>query len=103
MFDGIELIKEAIKKHEENCSLIKFNDLIDELKKGKEENVDKIAEMILYDSSLRDWMKEKLSLSEEVLPLLFGRTLFEITPFYGLIIEKEGENFIIKVMQEEEE
>jgi len=103
LFDGIELIKEAIKKHEENCSLIKFNDLIDELKKGKEENVDKIAEMILYDSSLRDWMKEKLSLSEEVLPLLFGRTLFEITPFYGLIIEKEGENFIIKVMQEEEE
>ncbi len=103
LFDGIELIKEAIKKHEENCSLQKFNDFIDELKKGKEENVSKIAEMILYDSHLRGWVKEKLTLSEEVLPLLFGRTLFELIQFYGLIIEKEGENFIVKVMQEEKE
>ncbi|MCX8033806.1 MAG: YkgJ family cysteine cluster protein [Thermodesulfovibrio sp.] len=102
LFGGIDFIKETIKKHEEYCSLTKFQDLIDELKKGKEENVEKIAEMILYDSSLRDWIKEKLELSDDILPLLFGKTLLELATFYGLIIEKEGENFLIKVIQEEE-
>lgn len=102
LFGSIELLKEAIKKHEENCSLGRFQDLIEELKKDRKEKIEEIAEMIIYDSSLRNWLKEKLSLSEEVLPLILGRSLFEIAPFYGLIIEKEGENFIIKVTQEEE-
>lgn len=101
LFSSIDLINEAIKKHEEKCSLGKFNELIDGLRKGKEENVEKIAEMILFDSSIRDWTKEKLSLSEEILPLLFGKTLLEIASLYGLIIDKEGDNFIIKVTQEE--
>ncbi len=103
LFGRIDFLTEAIKKHEEKCSLHKFEDIICELKKDKQENIEKIAEMILYDSSLRDWLKEKLSLSDDVLPLLLGRSLFEIAPFYGLIIEKEGENFVTKVMQEEEE
>lgn len=103
LFGDIDFIKETIKKHEEICSLSKFNDLIDDLRKGKEENIEKIAEMVLYDLALRDWIKEKLKLSEEILPLLFGRTLFELAPIYGLIIEKEGENFITKVIREENE
>jgi Fe-S-cluster containining protein len=102
IFGGIDLIKEILKKHEENCSFYKFDELIDELKKGKEENLHKIAEMILYDSSLRDWVKASFSLSDEVLPLFFGRSLFEIAALYGLIIEKEGENFIVKVIQGED-
>ncbi|MCS7164268.1 MAG: YkgJ family cysteine cluster protein [Thermodesulfovibrio sp.] len=103
LFKGVELIEEVLKKHEEKCSVVRFADLIDELRKGKEENTEKIAEMILYDLSIRDWIKEKLTVSDDVLPLLFGRTLFEIAPFYGLIIEKDGENFIIKITKEEEE
>lgn len=102
LFSDIDFIKETIKKHNEICSLDKFSELIDELKKGKEENVQKIAEMIIYDSSLREWIKEKLNLSDDILPLLFGKTLFELATFYGLVIEKEDENFLIKVVQEEE-
>ncbi|MCX7987942.1 MAG: YkgJ family cysteine cluster protein [Thermodesulfovibrio sp.] len=102
LFGDIDFIKDTIKKHEEICSLNKFNDLIEELKKGKGENVEKIAEMILYDLSLRDWIKEKLKISDDILYLLFGRTLFELASLFGLIIEKDGENFIIKVIQEEE-
>jgi len=30
----------------------------------------------------------------------FGKTLFEIAPLYGLLIERDGENFIIKVMED---
>ncbi len=103
LFGSIELINNVIDNHEKNCSLSKFDELISELRKGKEENTEKIAEMILYDSSLRDWLKEKLSINEYLIPLLLGRSLFELAPVYGLIIEKEGENFIIKVTQEDEE
>ncbi|WP_297211913.1 MULTISPECIES: YkgJ family cysteine cluster protein [Thermodesulfovibrio] len=101
LFKGVELIEKAIRKHDEKCSPTVFNDLIQELRSGKEENVEKIAEMILFDFQIRDWVKEKLSISEEVLPLLFGKTLFEMASIYGLIIEKDGDNFIIKVTQEE--
>lgn len=103
LFGKIAFLTETIKKHEEKCSLNKFEEIIYELKKDKKENVEKIAEIILYDSSLRDWLKEKLSLSDDVLPLLLGRSLFEIAPFYGLIIEREGENFVTKIIQEEGE
>ncbi len=103
LFGKIDLIKRAIENHEKNCSLEKFAELVDELKKQKSESVEKIAEMILYDSSIREWLKEKLSIEEDVIPLLLGRSLLNIAPLYGLIIEKEGENFIIKVTQEEEE
>ncbi len=102
LFGEIDFIKETIKKQEENCSLFRFQDLIEELKKYKSQNTDKIAEMILYDLYLRDWLKEKLSITDDVLPLILGRSLLEIAPFFGLIIEREGENFVIKVLQEDE-
>lgn len=102
LFNEVEILRKAIQNHEEKCSLSKFDHLISELREGKSENIDKVAEMILYDSTIRDWAREKLSLPEDVLPLIFGRTLFDIAPVYGLIIEKEGENFYVKVTQEEE-
>lgn len=103
LFGNIAFLNETIKNHEEKCSLNKFEEIISELKKDKGEYVEKIAEIILYDLSLREWLKEKLSLSDDVLPLLLGRSLFEIAPFYGLIIEREGENFVTRVIQEEGE
>ncbi|GAQ95295.1 putative zinc- or iron-chelating domain-containing protein [Thermodesulfovibrio aggregans] len=100
LFGSIDIIKEAIDKHEEKCSLNKFNDFVEEFASGKEENFEKIVEMIVYDNALREWIKEKLEIEDSVLPLLFGRSLMEIAPLYGILIEKEGENFIIKAMKE---
>lgn len=100
LFGGINLLKEIINKQEEKCSLSKFGDLVDEFISGKQENFEKIVEMISYDMAIREWAKEKLQIRDELMPLLFGKTIFEMAPLYGLIIEKEGENFIIKVMEE---
>ncbi|WP_353683556.1 YkgJ family cysteine cluster protein [Thermodesulfovibrio sp. 3907-1M] len=103
LFGSIDIIREAINKHEEKCSLNKFNDIVEEFVSGKEENFEKIVEMILYDTAIRNWAKEKLEIQDDVLPLLFGRSLMEIATLYRVLIEKEGENFIIKVMEEAEE
>lgn len=103
LFNRVEILNEAIKKQEENISLYKFSDLIKKLKNGENENFEKIVQMILYDNSLRDWAKEKLEIKEEILPLIFGRSLIELMPIYGLLLEKENNNFIIKTVQEEEE
>jgi len=100
LFGSIDLIKEAINRHEEKCSLYKFSEAVEEFASGKEENFEKIVEMILYDTAIRDWIKEKLEIQDDTLPLIFGRSLMEIAPLYGVLIEKEGENFIIKVMKE---
>ncbi|GAB5047058.1 YkgJ family cysteine cluster protein [Thermodesulfovibrio sp. TK110] len=103
LFGSIDIIREAINKHEEKCSLNKFNTLVEEFTPGKEENFEKIVEMILYDNAIREWAKEKLEIEDDLLPLIFGRSLLELAPLYGVLIEKEGENFIIKVMKEAEE
>ncbi|MGC8937544.1 MAG: YkgJ family cysteine cluster protein [Thermodesulfovibrio sp.] len=103
LFGSIDIVKEAINKHEEKCSLYKFNDIVEEFVSGKEEIFEKIVEMILFDSTIRDWAKGKLEIQDDVLPLLFGRSLMEIAPLYGVLIEKEGENFLIKVMKEAEQ
>lgn len=103
LFDSIDILKKAIHRHEEYCSMEKFNELIDKLRKGEAENTEKIAEMIIYDLSIRDWLKDRLSLNDEIMPLLLGRSLFELAPTHGLLIEKQEENFIIKVIEEEEE
>jgi hypothetical protein len=50
--------------------------------------------------AIRDWVKEKLEIQDDLLPLLFGKPILELAPLHGLIIEKEGESFIIKVMEE---
>jgi len=56
--------------------------------------------MILYDTAIRDWARDKLEIDSNVFSLIFGKTLFEIAPLYGLLIERDGENFIIKVMED---
>jgi len=100
LFSSIEIINEAINKQEEKCSLSKFSDIVDKFISGKNENFEKIVEMIIYDMAIRDWVKEKLEIQDDLLPLLFGKPILELAPLHGLIIEKEGENFIIKVMEE---
>jgi len=116
VFGSIDILKKAIEKHEENCSLNIFNDTIDKLKSKKSETIkkeeettekadedfEKIVEMILYDSEIRQWAKDKLNIQEDVFPLIFGKRLLELAPLYGLIIQKEGQHFIIKVMEVEE-
>ncbi len=100
LFGRIDILWEAIKKHEDKCSLNKFAQAVDELISGSQESFERIVDMILYDSAVRDWIKEKLQIQSDLIPLIFGKTLFEMASLYGLIIEKEGENFIIKVMEE---
>lgn len=103
LFGSIDILREAISRHEEKCSLEKLLDLVDGLRKGMEENFEKIVETILFDNSIRDWAKEKLGIGEEALPLIFGKPLFELLPLYGLVIEKENENYIIKILEEVKE
>lgn len=76
---------------------------VEEFIKGKEENFEKIVDMILYDNTIRQWIKEKLEINDEIMPLLFGKTLYEIASLYGLMIEKKGEEFLVKVVQEANE
>lgn len=100
LFGRVDVLKEAINKHDERCSLEKFNKIVEEFISGKEENFEAIVNMILYDTAIRDWAREKLEIDSNVFSLIFGKTLFEIAPLYGLLIERDGENFIIKVMED---
>jgi len=46
----VDVLKEAINKHNERCSLEKFNKIVEEFISGKEENFEAIVNMILYDT-----------------------------------------------------
>lgn len=99
LFRGLEILNEAIDRHEEKCSLVRFGSIVDEFVSGKEENFQTIVETIIYDQTIRDWCMKKLEIKADLIPLIFGRSIVEIASMYGLIIEKDGENFIIKVME----
>lgn len=97
LFKDAEILIQAIDKHEEKCSLRKFSELIEEYAKGQQESFEKIVDMILFDQAIRNWVVEKLNIKEDLLSLIFGRSLIELAPLFNLIIEKQEENFIIKV------
>jgi len=50
LFGSVDVLKEAINKHNERCSLEKFNKIVEEFISGKEENFEAIVNMILYDT-----------------------------------------------------
>lgn len=103
IFGEIDVLIDAIRRHEEKCSLGKLFDTVKGLREGKQEDFERIVEMILYDNSIRQWAKDRLGVEEEVLPLIFGKPLIELLPLYGVVIEREEENYTIRLLKEVEE
>lgn len=99
LFESIEEIWKVIQKHEENCSHEKFSREITRLGATKGQTVDKMIELLSFDSHVREFLREKIGIGNDVLDLFCGRPLIDFLEYFGLTVDQnDGGTFTLRPM-----
>lgn len=100
LFSSIDLVIEAIKRHDEKCSFKRLFDALENLNKGDEVAVEDIIDMLQYDISLRQFLKERLALKPYSMDLILGRPLIEAIADFGIKVIKEKDGYTLRPVKE---
>lgn len=103
LFASVDVLLEAIRRHEEKCSYRKLADAFERLAGGQEEAVEDIMDMLQYDTYIRPFLQEKLNIPAGALDLILGRPLTERLGEFGFTIAREGEDYILLPIEEAQE
>lgn len=95
LFGSVDILMEAIKKHEEKCSFKRLLEVLENIEKGSEDAVDEIIDMLQYDLSLREFLEERLNLKPRSMGLILGRSLIEAIEDFGIKVVKEKDKYIL--------
>ncbi len=95
IFGSIDLLMEAIGKHEEKCSCKKLSDAFDRLAEGREDAVEDIMDMLQYDTYIRPFLEEKFNIPPTAMGLILGRPLVDTINEFGFKVEKNGDEYIL--------
>lgn len=99
LFGAVEGLWDLIEDHEKRCAYARIQTLVAGLENQdlREENTEKLGEIILYDKHIREVMKEKKPEMGKLEDLLFGRSLMETLPLmFDLKIEKKEDKWVIR-------
>jgi Fe-S-cluster containining protein len=99
LFGAVEGLWGLIEDHEKRCAYARIQTLVAGLENQdlREENTEKLGEIILYDKHIREVMKEKKTEMGKLEDLLFGRSLMETLPLmFDLKIEKKEDKWVIR-------
>jgi Fe-S-cluster containining protein len=99
LFGAVEGLWGLIEDHEKRCAYARIQTLVAGLENQdlREENTEKLGEIILYDKHIREVMKEKKPEMGKLEDLLFGRSLMETLPLmFDLKIEKKEDKWVIR-------
>jgi Fe-S-cluster containining protein len=100
LFNQIDFIMEAIKRHDEKCSYKRLSDTLERLNNGIEEAVEDIIDMLQYDINLRELLMKKFDLKPHSMDLILGRALSERITEFGLKVVKDDEGYILQSIKE---
>lgn len=100
LFGSVDLVIEAIKRHEEKCSYKRLFDALENLEKGDDKAVDDIIDMLQYDISLREFLEKRLNIKLLSMNLILGRPLIEAIEDFGIKVVKEGDEYILRPLKE---
>ena len=92
----VEGLWDLIEDHQSRCSYDKLNHFVKDLDGGKKnEAIDGIYDILLYDDSIRELVVEKGKMDPENLDFLFGRPILATIRMFGLKVEKkEGKYYL---------
>lgn len=99
LFGAVEGLWDLIEDHEKRCGYGRIAGLVADLENEvlREERVQKLGEILLYDKHIRELMKEKKPEMGLLEDLLFGRPLMETLPLmFDLKIEKKEHGWVIR-------
>jgi Fe-S-cluster containining protein len=102
IFGSVDLIMEAIGRHEEKCSYKKLSEAFDKLAEGDEKAADDIIDMLQYDTYIRPFMQEKFNISANTMNLIFGKPMTETIREFGFEVINEGDEYILMPIKQEE-
>jgi Fe-S-cluster containining protein len=103
IFHSVDVLLEIIKKHEEKCSYRGLSDAFEKLSEGDESAVEKIMDMLQYDTYARPFLKEKFNIPDDAMDLILGRPLMKTINEFGFRIVQEGDEYILLPIEDKEE
>jgi len=103
IFGSVDLLLEAMGKHEEKCSYQKLAEAFEKVAQGSEEAVEDILDMLQYDTYIRPFLQEKYSVPESALDLLLGRPLADTIQAFGFKVERSGDEYVLAAIEEKKE
>lgn len=91
LFTNVKPLLQLIEEHDRRCAFEKMRNLFETLKETKGENIDAIVDLLAFDDHVRQFASEKMNIPENVLDLVFGKSLSDRIGLFGFKIEVEAD------------
>jgi Fe-S-cluster containining protein len=100
IFGQVELLSDIIAEHDLRCSFKKLSEAFSNLAEGEGSTFDRVLEQLAYEDHYRRFFRERLSIPEDTLDLVFGRSFVDLTPLFGfrVVTEPDGSRCLIPEM-----
>ena len=89
IFQGVELLLDLIREHDQRCGFEKLNAAFKRLEESNGETIDQVLELLAYEDHFRHFLAEQLKIPENTLELVFGRSYADMVPLFGFTIRDE--------------
>jgi Fe-S-cluster containining protein len=87
IFGAVELLLEVLGKHDTRCSFERLRDAFETLRTSNGQNADEAIDVLAFDEHTREFCVQQLSVPEDGLDLLLGRSLSARVKLFGFRIE----------------
>jgi Fe-S-cluster containining protein len=100
IFGEVELLSDIIAEHDLRCSFKRLSEAFSSLTESEDSTVNRILEQLAYEDHYRHFFKERLSIPEDTLDLVFGRSFVELVPLFGfqVVTDPDGSRCLIPEM-----
>jgi Fe-S-cluster containining protein len=97
LLSTVEGLWDLIKDHQACCDYEEIRNLIKKLKGGDSKSARRrLAEIIRYDTEIRELVVSKGGVDPAMLDFLFGRPLVKTLPSYGIRVRRQGGKIILE-------
>ncbi len=102
LVEGDKTIRQIVEEHDEKCSYLILKELFARIQKG-DDLVASVLDILRYDTQIRPFLREKLGIPEDFMPLLLGRPLVDTIIMFGYVVEHDEDgNYILKAIEKKE-
>lgn len=103
LFRSVDVLIDAIRRHEEKCSYKRLSGAFERLAEGDEAAVEEIMDALQFDTYLRPFLEEKFNVPAPAMSLVLGKPLLETINAFGFKVVKEGDDYILSAIEEDKE
>jgi Fe-S-cluster containining protein len=97
IFADVELVRDILAEYDQRCAFRRLNQAFAELSGGNDTGVERVLELMAFEDHFRRFFAERLSIPEDTLELVFGRSFAELAPLFGfqVVTEPDGTRCLV--------